>query len=863
MLDSGASKTVIGSNQLSSLIRSFEPSLRSQLRRGPCNITFRFGNQGTLQSKEALIVPLGSLQLRIAIVTGGTPFLLSNTLLRALKAKIDCMDQVLTSPLLAEPVQLQLSNRGLFLVDLNELASQARQASLAQTTLPETLQSMTFASEDQEKSPDAAKDAMLEVNVDTTITTKVKGNEQVHSLAASACMTPDHDSQSNDCHVQPPVQEPATSCTSASDSKHGAIHPGPALEEPSDASAGGSGRSQPPDLGRPDGRDHRLWIQAQGQDICRSLDGSGLGELHGHPLPTEHQDHPSQVPTLCGIEAGPTRAATGGNPSHPRRQCASGYAQSHAKVQRCSQEQSKGLSYTSVPPRHGGRMGYGTRPVSISDYDLKLGDSGSPCTTREDAEPGECPDTCSAPPGESGQCSASARADDLRHRLSADWSAEINTLISQEHQNLKRLIRQYEDELQQAIQENRPIGRPCALLEVFCSENSPLTHQMQQQKESAYRFGYAQGNLVSKVGRAKLFGLVARHQPTDIWVSPDCGPWSSWSQLNASRSLEHQQWYETIRNNLLFQIAICIVLFRHQIMNDRHFHWEQPAKSLMFAHPGLAEVHQLTYACQFDMCMVGDLRDPQNGLHIKKGMTILTTRQHVYKHLHGVTRKQQHSHQPLEGSVQTENGMMLRTQYSAVYSRKFARTIVRLILQDTTSVLAAMTRRAKPIFARSELVTPSSQTEHEAKRRRLDGKQSVTQPMEMFQAMMQSVENKLKRVGKQEIKHDSTIQLIQELLPDKKIIRVVACRGTDRTLLPQMIYTKMKPRSGEPSCSTDYLKRFAMKNTGKDGPNFPIDNLLDQHTHAESTSRCLHVIMNPALQVPTGLRHLMNCPDLR
>ena len=99
---------------------------------------------------------------------------------------------------------------------------------------------------------------------------------------------------------------------------------------------------------------------------------------------------------------------------------------------------------------------------------------------------------------------------------------------------------------------HQPIGNPCAIVEVFCSDNSPLTHQMQQQQGTAYRFGYAQGDLASSEDRAKLFGLVARHQPMDIWVSPDCGPWSSWSFLNASRSLEHQQHYEQTRKELLY-----------------------------------------------------------------------------------------------------------------------------------------------------------------------------------------------------------------------------------------------------------------------------------------------------------------------
>ena len=229
---------------------------------------------------------------------------------------------------------------------------------------------------------------------------------------------------------------------------------------------------------------------------------------------------------------------------------------------------------------------------------------------------------------------------------------------------------------------------------------------------------------------------------------------------------------------------ICIVLFRHQAGNHRHFHWEQPAKSLMLVHPGLAEVHQHTFACQFDMCMVGNLKDTQNGLHMKKDMTILTTRQHVYQHLHGMTCHHQHDHQPIEGSVMTKQGLMLRTQYSAIYPRKFARTIVQLIRQDTTSMFAITTQRQRSSFVRSELVTPAGRPEQEAKRRRLDGKQSSPPTLEQFQILMKSIDNQLKRVGKQEISYGPTCQLIQEVFPDKKIVRILASRGTDRTLGP-------------------------------------------------------------------------------
>ena len=90
IVDLGASKTVIGSDSLGELIQSLDASIRQRLSRCPCNITFRFGNQATLTSRQALVVPIGSLNLKIAVVPGGTPFLISNTLMRTLQARIDC-----------------------------------------------------------------------------------------------------------------------------------------------------------------------------------------------------------------------------------------------------------------------------------------------------------------------------------------------------------------------------------------------------------------------------------------------------------------------------------------------------------------------------------------------------------------------------------------------------------------------------------------------------------------------------------------------------------------------------------------------------------------------------------------------------
>ena len=338
------------------------------------------------------------------------------------------------------------------------------------------------------------------------------------------------------------------------------------------------------------------------------------------------------------------------------------------------------------------------------------------------------------------------------------------------------------------------MGPPCQLLEVFCSPNSPLTHQMNQLGRSAHRFGRAEGDLETVSGRAKLFSLVARHRPRHIWVSPDCGPWSSWSNLNASRSLEAHDAYQQTRKQLLYQIALCIVLFRHQIMQGQQFHWEQPARSLMLSHPGLAEVHAYTQACQFDMCRVGDLKCPLNGMPMKKGMVILTTDNRMYTQLHGRACDHSHGHQPIEGTTVVQGKSMPRTEFTAVYPRKFARTVAKIMCQnqqrmscsDMNPVYAADSRRPRPklTFARSELVTPESREETLSKRRRLEGKQEVTPDIDFLQGIINAIGQNLPRVGRHEIQDQAILNQLQELFDDKHIMRVIACRGTDRTLGP-------------------------------------------------------------------------------
>ena len=102
-----------GGDLVAELISDLHPCIRKKLQRCPCHVTFRFGNHGTLKSEQALVVPLQDLLLKIAIVLGSTPFLLSNTLLRAMQAVIDVEKHVLLPKKISARVSIAVDIPGL------------------------------------------------------------------------------------------------------------------------------------------------------------------------------------------------------------------------------------------------------------------------------------------------------------------------------------------------------------------------------------------------------------------------------------------------------------------------------------------------------------------------------------------------------------------------------------------------------------------------------------------------------------------------------------------------------------------------------------------------------------------------------
>jgi hypothetical protein len=199
---------------------------------------------------------------------------------------------------------------------------------------------------------------------------------------------------------------------------------------------------------------------------------------------------------------------------------------------------------------------------------------------------------------------------------------------------------------------------------------------------------------------------------------------------------------------------------------------------------------------------------------MKKGMQVVTTHEPLFRALHGLTCRKNHTHQQLEGSTYVHGQSVLRTKFSEIYPRKFVRLVAKtlskndhqwpfhwrpgialcqhtkgeeapaLAASQKRMVLRPAKHRSRNQFARSQLSTPEESDETGVKRRRLEGKQGPVPSLKECQEVFQEVQKILPRVGKREIQSSTILQQLQSIFPDRQIITAVACRGTDRTLPP-------------------------------------------------------------------------------
>ena len=793
VVDLGASQTVIGSAQVSELLSELPPWIRDQVKRKACNLIFRFGNHQTLVSKHALVLPLNGSTFQIAVVPGPTPFLISSSFLKGIKAVIDTDEETLWSKKLERHLKIHRNHKNLFLLDLNELWKSPSTAAQIQRSRP-VPESTCYASE-VKQAPDS------------------QGPEEL-------CHTPDkHEKPNNhnqDKHAvvrvstDPMTAEPtdvsaekssnATLADSLIDHSNGDL-----VSEAAEVSCRSESKGREATASRPgetdversrEGEDRVRTCQT-GSEIPRSFSGRKVDGLvlstvrnlwkgaapEVHPLRVtetgsgdqrregeisiQDQRHDGLHSDASSIIGTGVDALQGGAWSRERSISPSGRCLLHP----CEPDgRSNGPSVPTGRANGDDAAGVPEHPASHdADRDGPAGDN------RHAQDQGREPLT--EPKSEGSYLAAS---DQVEHDTDFIYHVPQESEAKSFQKQVQKMVQTFRNEFNNIKQIQSTIRCRLDLLEVMCHSQSELTNQVLRLGGSAVRFGLDQGDLSTKEGRRMLFQTMIKHRPKDLWYSPECRPWCLWNQYNSQKNAELFQKIFQDRMDNLWQLSLGIVLHEIQVSNGSHFHMEQPQGALSWKVPGMQAITETTHRCCFDLCNVGQLQDPETGIPIRKRLNVQTSSAELHRALHGRWCNRTHEHRQIAGSLRVaeDSPKIPVTKYIEMYPRKFARQIAKIVLQSKDKPRTSNIHNSFP-----------AEAEPEVKRRRLNGKLSPEAIQRLhqsinWQTVMQLANRTAPRVGTMVVEHGDLFNQVQHMCPNHDIQHLVLCRGTDRAVGP-------------------------------------------------------------------------------
>ena len=166
ILDTGASRCVMGDHFLKAFLSQLDGKTRAQTRVAPSSVRFRFGNNQSLTSQKRLLLPLMSpssqlLWLSLEIVPGRTPLLFSKRAIKQLGGIINTINDSCRLTKLGREILLSHSPTGLYLLDLSQLCTVKMPCPTTSTTCSNQDSAMHAFSEattlDQGSEPSAAE----------------------------------------------------------------------------------------------------------------------------------------------------------------------------------------------------------------------------------------------------------------------------------------------------------------------------------------------------------------------------------------------------------------------------------------------------------------------------------------------------------------------------------------------------------------------------------------------------------------------------------------------------------------------------------------------------------------------------------
>eukprot|EP00435_Cladocopium_sp_Y103_P034646 s733_g9.t1 len=740
ILDTGASRCVIGEKIWLKLFSELPVALQQKVRKSTSQVKFRFGNNQTLQSEYKVQLPLHShsgdkkrLLLTIEVLPGSTPFLFSKRAFKQLGGILNTTTDTCFLQRLDRTLQLELNPTELYLLDVIQLCAPPS------TSFFKSFQSANHA-----------------------------GGVQ---FRGSNCSHGSHDSHMDTFHenqiesIALTLSKPATSSPDSPET----FSPSPELKHaacPNDELLANCGR------GRSESSDHVVAVHdpPAGVDARKSREpreSSGNDEYSGRD-----GDRIAKSTDYAAEPYAPRKPATGGpkfnwrfNQSRRLSQTSSSKISTNETNARCesgadccnASDLAKGVPGSATTERSGhvrcglsgiqpcdqlagfggerrggdcGPRGEANRSESFADCcSIQFSSSSKSCgandhgglgtdpnylgkeTQRQDVFPslslrsrlfpvGKCPvqqpdardaGFCPVLSGAGGSRTSHLGSMKTPKIVSKAFHAEVSQVRNQlkQHDGPNLVNTAVCDSFQVAekiLQEafvspawSMP-QKPCILLEVYAGQHSPMTEAMRKLGYFAVRFTRQDGDLATPEGRKALWNMIDKYQPLNIWVAPECGPWGGWNRLNMFKSVALFDKVMAWQKREACHVELCSQLCEFQVKRSRHFHLEQPNGSTMPQLNEFLPIRKQTDRASFDMCMFG-LKHPVSKKFLRKSSQVFTTDLQMVSKLQVAKCDHLHEYQAIEGSVSVNGCRMPLTQFCASYCSGFVQKITRWMIQ--------------------------------------------------------------------------------------------------------------------------------------------------------------------------------------
>eukprot|EP00435_Cladocopium_sp_Y103_P005105 s4875_g1.t1 len=772
VLDTGASRSVVGSDLVQSLLKDLPADVRSAVKQCPSHVGFRFGNNQVSYSHYQLRIPITGVKQRIwlliEVVKGATPFLLSIHAMKCLGAQIDLEGNQVYLKVLKRSLDIQENSNGLYMVRLRDLCKPCPNMSACAETV-------------------------------------------FHSQLVSETVKPPCDSKDRSalCHAQPSRYAPDHQGDfRASDGKLEGlvVSSGKPCRDPQQFPARGRGTIRSDDAAafrsppatKQDRRDcPSLAAISQPQSSCvlsRNSSGlrSGMGscissDISGSLSECLSTSKPCDEKPSCSLSTDSAAQCpddaiseqSSGDPACPSQ------SSQHRELGTEVHQLGKEVARDSLPRG----LREGSILCSVDHGPIQFID------TTDERFPAILPDTPA-------------------HGVSSMSEAQCS-LVEQDSCALllsSFITDKYEQNLMtKALDEIQPKGS-IDLLEVYAEPDSRLAQAVRDLGGKSMRFTREDGDLSTLSGQCKLLRWVLEYKPKHLWLAPECLPWCAWSRFNQNRSLSSWLEIHGKQEESRVHLKFCSLLMKIQRDQGRHTHMENPDASQAWDQPELEELVYGTLRARFDQCRMG-LRHPQNHKLIKKRTTVRTTSHEMHALLDERFCTGQHAHAQISGACRFRGKAVPVSRFSAYYPSGLAKRIARCILKsqhtlvecpvlhvedESTEVVERPNKRAKihehvPEETMPNVAEEGAHESHSKKRVHSKGEfrssklarnTVVIESGHPWAPVFKLLRSSLPRVGAREFRAgDVEYNMVQGLCPEMNVQFVKACKGVERYLL--------------------------------------------------------------------------------